>query len=405
MTQLAGILPEFVAYLGIPITAALVGWGTNVLAVQMTFYPLEFVGIPPYLGWQGIIPNKSKSMAEKSVDMITQRLISIDEQFQNIDSQVIAQEMGPALERLSIKIVDEVMMAKVPLIWKSLPARTKNNIYAQSTENLPQIVVDLFDEMKERLDDLFDLKGMVVESLVNDKQLLNDIFMECGREEFKFVKKSGLYFGFLFGLVQMIVWYFFPVWWVLPFAGLLVGYVTNWIALKLIFEPLYPKKIGPYVLQGLFIKRQEEVAQGYSKLVKENIITSEKIFEQLWSGPKSPKLKEIIGEHVRDVVEETAQDYRKIIDLFYTPEKFETVKNIATYSFMEDFPILMHNIYQYTEQSLDVENALFQKMSTLPPEDFAGFLRPIFQEDEWKLIAVGAILGMIAGFMQLVFLF
>ena len=28
-------------------------------------------------------------------------------------------------------------------------------------------------------------------------------------------------------------------------------------ALKLIFEPVEPRKIGPFVLQGLFLKRQE----------------------------------------------------------------------------------------------------------------------------------------------------
>ena len=40
-------------------------------------------------------------------------------------------------------------------------------------------------------------------------------------------------------------------------------------------------------------------------------------------------------------------------------------------------------------------------MSSLPPDEFVGFLRPVFQEDEWKLILVGAILGMVAGFLQL----
>ena len=44
-------------YLAIPITSALVGWLTNVVAIKMTFYPLNFIGIKP-IGWQGIIPSK-----------------------------------------------------------------------------------------------------------------------------------------------------------------------------------------------------------------------------------------------------------------------------------------------------------------------------------------------------------
>ena len=40
----------------IPLISAIVGWFTNVVAIKMMFHPVEFVGIPPYLGWQGVIP-------------------------------------------------------------------------------------------------------------------------------------------------------------------------------------------------------------------------------------------------------------------------------------------------------------------------------------------------------------
>ncbi|MFB6350777.1 MAG: hypothetical protein ABEK29_03175, partial [Bradymonadaceae bacterium] len=56
-------------YLTIPFLAALVGWATNVIALKMTFYPLEFVGLPPWFGWQGIIPSKARKMANKAVDL------------------------------------------------------------------------------------------------------------------------------------------------------------------------------------------------------------------------------------------------------------------------------------------------------------------------------------------------
>ena len=65
---------------------------------------------------------------------------------------------------------------------------------------------------------------------------------------------------FPFGLVQLAVWIFYPAWWVLPVFGLIVGYATNWIALNLIFRPLFPKRILGWTVQGLFLKRQKEVA-------------------------------------------------------------------------------------------------------------------------------------------------
>ena len=37
-----------------------------------------------------------------------------------------------------------------------------------------------------------------------------------------------------------------------------MGFVTDQLALKIIFEPVVPKKIGPLTIQGLFLKRQVE---------------------------------------------------------------------------------------------------------------------------------------------------
>lgn len=65
-------------HLMIPLIAAFVGWFTNWLAVQMIFYPIEFRGIPLYrrpevplglLGWQGIIPCKTRPMTQVMVHM------------------------------------------------------------------------------------------------------------------------------------------------------------------------------------------------------------------------------------------------------------------------------------------------------------------------------------------------
>jgi uncharacterized membrane protein YheB (UPF0754 family) len=51
-------------YAQMPIVSAIVGWFTNVVALKMMFYPIEFVGPkPPLLGWQGIIPRKAAKMA------------------------------------------------------------------------------------------------------------------------------------------------------------------------------------------------------------------------------------------------------------------------------------------------------------------------------------------------------
>ena len=72
--------------------------------------------------------------------------------------------------------------------------------------------------------------------------------------------------------------------WVLPVAGFIVGWFTNFIALKVIFQPLEPRKICGYTLHGIFLKRQQEVAEIYARVVCTEILHVKAIFDDIFSA-------------------------------------------------------------------------------------------------------------------------
>lgn len=400
----------------IPIVAAFVGWVTNVIAIKMTFYPIEFMGwelIPVVrpvghkkrglqrIGWQGIIPSKAKKIAGISVDLLTSKLVSVEEEFGKIDPSIVAKEMEPTLHRLSKKIINEAMTEQIPLMWKVLPERRKKAIYESAAKEFPLVTEAIMTDVRDNIGELFDLKTMAVESLTKNKSLLNELFLKCGKDEFKFIERSGIYFGFLFGLIQMFIWMYYPVWWILPVGGLFVGFATNWLALKMIFQPVNPINLGLIKIQGLFIKRQKEVAVEYAKIVAGSILTVPKIFERLLNSTNSDKMVNIVKSHVEAGVDNTAGFNRSLIQISSGTKRYESIKQIAFERFMEELPKSIKEIFDYADSALDIETTLREKMAALPPKDFVGVLRPAFQEDEWILILVGTALGCVAGFLQL----
>ena len=42
-------------------------------------------------------------------------------------------------------------------------------------------------------------------------------------------------------------------------------FATNWLAVKLIFEPVLPVKVGPFTIQGIFLQRQQEVSAAFAE--------------------------------------------------------------------------------------------------------------------------------------------
>ncbi len=391
---------SFWLILTIPFIAAFVGWGTNILAIKMTFYPLEFKGIGP-IGWQGIIPSKAPKIAGKAVDLLTTRLLDIETLFAQIDPKQVAVEMTPELKPLSKKIIDSAMKENMPMVWTITPDMAKNAIYDDAAHQFPKVIEEMMRDLKANIKEIFDVREMCVEAFRNDKELLNLIFLKCGAEEFKFIERSGLYFGFIFGLIQMAIWFFFPKWWILPLGGLLVGYATNWLALKLIFRPHHPRGIGRFKLQGMFIKRQKEVSVEYANIISHKILTVEAMFGFILRGGPSDFLMKLTTDNVRKGIDKAAGLNRTFIKMTAGTKKYEEIREKATSKFVMALPGSIHHIFRYTEEAIALEENLREKMSNLSPEDYEATLRPAFQEDELTLILVGAALGAIAGFLQM----
>ena len=88
-------LPDWVetlSYLQIasfPVIAALVGWATNWLAVQLTFYPVERMGFGSVLAWQGVIPKNAEKMASISVDRTIDRFGDMHDVFMRLEPEKI----------------------------------------------------------------------------------------------------------------------------------------------------------------------------------------------------------------------------------------------------------------------------------------------------------------------------
>jgi hypothetical protein len=55
----------------------------------------------------------------------------------------------------------------------------------------PDLARDLLRDIREGVDQLLDLKTMITTRLMRDRALLNQIFLEAGAEEFRFIIRSG----------------------------------------------------------------------------------------------------------------------------------------------------------------------------------------------------------------------
>ena len=87
-----------------------------------------------------------------------------------------------------------------------------------------------------------------------------------------------------------------------PLIGAGIGYVTNWIAVKMMFRPLYPIKIGKFTLPftpGIIPKNKDRIAKSIGNAINDELLTEDTIVETLLSDEIKNKIKENIDNSIK----------------------------------------------------------------------------------------------------------
>lgn len=392
--------PDFWGFMLIPITAAIVTWIHVWMAMQMVFYPIEFIGYKPlFLGWQGIIPRKTRKMAGIVVDKTLSKLGSLDEVFREMEPERIASHVSQAVLARLEDFTDEIMTEKNAVLWENLPNAVKNQVYSRVRRQIPYIMGNLVEAMSANVNDLMDIKDMIVRQLETDKGMMVRLFKEVGGKELRFVVNASFWIGLGFGVLQMILFYFVPWHAGLPLYAAVLGAATNWLALTMVFRPLNPIKIGPWTMQGAFLKRQDEVADHFARLTTMEMLSIRHIMVEILTGPKSGRTRQLIKRHMQPLMDSSVvrtatqvalgvQGYMELKDTIAEKAVQMTMGPISEPAFNRDRAKIIERIFS-------------ERMRALTSGEFQDLLRPAFQEDEWIFVVLGAVTGLIAGSIQL----
>lgn len=101
-----------------------------------------------------------------------------------------------------------------------------------------------------------------------------------------------------------------------PLIGATIGYVTNWIAIKMMFRPLKPVKIGKFTLPftpGIIPKNKERIAEAIGQSISKNLLTEETIKSALLSEETKKRLREKIIDTLNSLSEDDTTSKELII--------------------------------------------------------------------------------------------
>ena len=283
------------------------------------------------VGWQGIIPSRA---GQDGLDLGRQGDLEARqpaEFYKQLEPDKIAEHILETARGDMYDMVERIMEREHPDLWSDLPPRVKEGVHARVQEQLPDIVREVTDAIGTHTDQILDIKLMVIRYFDENPEMANRIFEEIGHKELKFITNFGFFFGFALGIPVALITNAIHLWWLLPLLGIFVGYITNLVAIYMIFQPVEERNFLGLKLQGLFMKRQDEVSEVYAKIVADDIVNLNNIGDELLQGPRSDRTRKLIETAMRPALDRAIGPMRSAVRVAIGGRQYDAIReSVAT---------------------------------------------------------------------------
>jgi uncharacterized membrane protein YheB (UPF0754 family) len=410
---------ELIGILVTPLFTGVIGYATNWTGIWMLFNPVQFKGVrlpglralaqvlprkiqqvPGImnggLGWQGIIPSRAAKMGSIAVDKGIAKVGSPQEFFDRLDQSELRRHIVDSSGDDMRAIVEEAIEREHPQLWGELTPELREAVLQRVKRQLPEAVDDVIAGLRDNIDTVLDLKLMVIRHIEAHPELANKIFRSVGQRELRFIINFGFFFGFACGIpIAALSALGGAV--VLFICGPILGWVTNWLAIVMIFEPVEWRRVGPFKWKGLFLRRQREVADVYAEVVASDVVTVERIADELLHGASADRSRRLIVNALRPSLDDALGRARPAVRLAVGPTEYGAIRERVAQEGAEYAIKPLADPDFNRRQSERIEQLLAEQMQEMPPHDFSEMLRSAIRQDEWLLLAHGGALGVLGG--------
>ncbi len=186
----------------LPVVAAIIGWGTNVIAIRMLFWPREPIRI---LGFEflGVLPKRKLDIARSIGEVLDDDLLPVDELIAAVNSeenrtmvaQLITSNLAAKIQRFLPRFIMEHAESKIRPHLEDLVSAEVEDLFAKLGDNFSQ-------ELKDKR-----FLGSLAEEKINSFDLvhLEKLVLKVAKNELRYIEFFGAVIGLFIGIMQVLL--------------------------------------------------------------------------------------------------------------------------------------------------------------------------------------------------------
>ena len=187
---------------------------------------------------------------------------------------------------------------------------------------------------------------------------------------------------------------------IMIFISATIGWITNWVAIKMLFRPHKEINFGLFKIQGLIPKRRAEIGSGIANIIQNELISVKDVISNIDREEFSKRLDSSIDKVLEKNLKAKVKEKFPVLQMFFTDRMAKDVSNTIKDIIMENQEKIFEIFSNYVEENINFEVIISDKISNFSLDKLEEIITLLAKKELKHIEVIGAILGMLIGEVQ-----
>ena len=187
---------------------------------------------------------------------------------------------------------------------------------------------------------------------------------------------------------------------IMIFISATIGWITNWVAIKMLFRPHKEINFGLFKIQGLIPKRKAEIGSGIANIIQNELISVKDVISNIDREEFSKRLNSSIDRVLEKNLKGKVKEKFPVLQMFFSDRMAKDVSNNIKDIIMENQEKIFEIFSNYAEENIDFEIIISDKISNFSLDKLEEIITLLANKELKHIEVIGAILGGLIGVAQ-----
>lgn len=185
---------------------------------------------------------------------------------------------------------------------------------------------------------------------------------------------------------------------ILTIVGGLIGWITNILAIKLLFRPIKPVKIPILNIEilGLIPKRKNEIAANIGEVISNELLSMDDILDQALNNSNGENFNSYITDKIKNIINEKLNIIPMPFRMMAGPY-IDEILNKEVPNAVDEISV---DLLDKAKENVNIQEIVEEKINQLDLEKLEDIIIKVAKKELKHIEILGLVLGAIIGVLQ-----